>query len=162
MMWVIRAGRDSVYYKEFLDNQRVYLSWEDFKYDLSKIAGMPGYRSLVEQEKGSVNRSSISNWAGQLNAFVKVIAEGDYVLIPSQGSKSYCVAKIIGAYEFDEANKYGLYHSRKIRALIKGIPRNIFSQEVVYSLGAYRTIFIAHHEEEIIRSIKKWKENRRG
>ena len=158
MMWVVRAGQNSVYYEKFLDNSKVYIPWDGYRLNLSNLTARPEYRIVVEEEKGPVSRTSVSNWAGQLFTFVHEFKVGDTILIPSKGSRAYCIGKISGDYEYNESEPDGLFHSRKIKLLMKGIPRDIFSQEIIYSLGAYRTIFKAKHEEEIIRIIKKWKE----
>ena len=160
MMWVTRAGQNSVYYEKYLMNSRVYIPWDGYKLDLSKIAVRSEYRKVVEAEKGTVNRTSVSNWAGQLFTFVHEIKIGDTILIPSRGSRTYCVGKITGDYEYNESEPDGLFHSREFKLLVKDVPRIIFSQEIVYSLGAFRTIFKAKHEDEIIRTIKEWKEKK--
>ena len=161
MMWVIRAGQNSGFYDKYLRTSRVYIPWDGYKFDLSSIKERADFRAVVEKEKKMDNRTSVSNWAGQLFTFTQEIQTGDYVLIPSKGSRNYCLAKITGAYSFDEKEPDKLYHSRPIDILLKDIPRDIFSQSVIYSLGAFRTIFRAKHEDEIMNTIKKWKEAHR-
>ncbi len=161
MMWVIRAGQNSGFYDKYLKDSRVYIPWDGYRFDLSEIEDRASFRAVVEKEKKTENRTSVSNWAGQLFTFTKEISTGDYVLIPSKGSRSYCLAKIAGDYSFDEKDSDKLYHSRPIEILMTDIPRDIFSQSIIYSLGAFRTIFKAKHEDEIMNMIRKWKEARR-
>ncbi len=156
----MRAGQNSLYYDKFLSESRVFLPWSGFKQDLSQYTSRQEFRALVEKEKGEVHRTSVSNWAGQLYSFVVEAKKDDFVLIPSKGSHTYCLAKLAGNYTYNENETEKLYHSREIKMILKGIPREIFSQEIIYSLGAFRTIFKAKHEEEIIRTIKKWKERK--
>ena len=161
MMWVIRAGQDSLYYDKYLETSKVYIPWDGYKMDFSNIKTRSDFRPVVEKEKGTDNRTSVSNWAGQLYNFTQEIERGDYVLIPSRGSHTYCLAKITGDYFFNASDKDELYHSRSIEVIGKDIPREIFSQTVIYSLGAFRTIFKAKHEDEIKKTIKKWREARK-
>lgn len=161
MMWVIRAGQNALYYDKYIKNLRIYIPWDGYKMDLSEVKNRTDYRTIVEKEKGSSNRTSVSNWAGQLYSFIHEINCGDYVLIPSRNSRTFCLAKITGGYFFDENEKDKLYHSRTIEILESVIPKEIFSQSVIYSLGAFRTIFKAHHEDEIMKTINEWKEERR-
>ena len=161
MMWVIRAGQHSLHYDKYIENSKVYIPWEGYKIDLSEIKTRSDFRAVVEKEKGTDNRTSVSNWAGQLYTFAQEIEKGDYVLIPSKGSHTYCLARIAGDYYFDKSEKDKLYHSRDIEIVETDIPRDIFSQSVIYSLGAFRTIFKAKHEDEIMKTISKWKEERR-
>lgn len=161
MMWVIRAGQNALYYDKYIQNLKVYLPWDGYYLDLSEIKSRTDFRAVVEKEKGTDNRTSVSNWAGQLYTFTQEIENGDLVLIPSKGSHTYCLAKITGDYCFDKNEKDKLYHCREIEILQKDIPRNVFSQSVIYSLGAFRTIFKAKHEDEIMKTIDRWKEGRR-
>lgn len=157
MMWVIRAGQNALYYDKYIQNSKVYIPWDGYKLDLSEIKSRSDFRTVVEKEKGTDNRTSVSNWAGQLYTFTQEIDEGDLVLIPSKGSHTYCLAKIVGNYRFDKNEKDKLYHCRNIEILERDIPRDIFSQSVIYSLGAFRTIFKAKHEDEIMKTLNKWK-----
>lgn len=160
-MWVIRAGQNALYYDKFINDSKVYLPWDGYKMDLSKIETLADFRKVVEKEKQTDNCTSISNWASQLYAFTKLVKKGDSVLIPSKGSHTYCLAEIAGEYFFNRNDKDGLYHSREIVIKETGIPRELFPQAIVYSLGAFRTIFQAKDEEEIMKVIKRWKEEKR-
>ena len=161
MMWVIRAGQNALYYDKYILNSKVYVPWDGYQMDLSQIRTRADFRTVVEKEKGTDNRTSVSNWAGQLYTFTQEIKTGDLVLIPSKGSHTYCLAKIVSNYHFDKNEKDKLYHCRDIEILERDIPRDVFSQTVIYSLGAFRTIFKAKHEDEIMKTINKWKEARR-
>ncbi len=162
MMWVIRAGQNALYYDKYIQNSKVYIPWDGYKLDLFEIKSRSDFGTIVEKEKGTDNnRTSVSNWAGQLYTFTQEIKNGDLVLIPSKGIHTYCFAKITGDYRFDKSEKGKLYHCRDIEFLQKDIPRNVFSQSVIYSFGAFRTIFKAKHEDEIMKTIDKWKEGHR-
>lgn len=99
---------------------------------------------------------SLSNWTGQLISSVKVIRPGDYVLIPTRGSHSYSLARITGDYEFGLSDTAGLFYSQAIDVICEDIPRDIFMQEVIYSLGVFRTLFKVKHGEEVLHAISKW------
>lgn len=160
MMWVIRAGQNSLYYNKYIDPSKVYIPWDGYRTNLSSIESRTNFRNFVEMEKGIDNRTSVSNWAGQLYSFTQEIKIGDYALIPSKGGHTHCLAQI-GEYCFDRNEKDKLYHSRDIKINEINIPKEIFSQSIIYSLGAFRTIFKAKHEAEIIKVIDKWKEGQK-
>ena len=107
------------------------------------------------EEKGEVTRTSISNWAGQLYSFCWEMKRNDYVLIPLNHSRQFVLSRIVGDYAFDPDNEFGLWHSRDVEIIQESIPNAIFSQSIRYSLGAFRTIFKAKDEEEIIATIEK-------
>ncbi len=156
-MWIIRAGQDSLHFDKYISDAKVYIPWDGYEMDLSTIHSRSDFRTVVEAEKETDNRTSVSNWAGQLYSFVREMNIGDYVLIPTKGSRTYCLAKIKSEYLFCADEKDGLYHARQIEILVRDIPRSIFTQTIIYSLGAFRTIFKAKHEDEILSTIKKWR-----
>ena len=155
-MWVFRAGKSGTLQKNVIEYSQVFLPWDGYQEDLSKYQTMPEFRKLVEREKQTTNRTSVSNWASQIMIFVKTSQIGDYVLIPAQGSQNYTLARIAGDYEYSESNDELLRHTRKITVLEESIPRSAFSQEVKYMLGAYRTVFKIRDEELVLSQIKRW------
>lgn len=159
MMWIVRAGIDSPFYDKFINSQKIYLAWEgEYDLDLSDYEDRDDFKAIVAAETRSTCKSAIAGWASQLIAFSKGMQIDDYVLIPSKFSRTFCLAKISGDYEYDEYDYDGLYHSRNITILTTDIPRNIFPQSITRSLGAFRTIFKAkpEHEAEILSLIESW------
>lgn len=157
-MWVIRAGQNSLHYDKYITSSKVFIPWDGYKLDLSTIESLTDFRDVVKREKCTDKRTSVSNWAIQLFTFTHEIHIGDYVLIPSRGSRTYCLAKITSGYCFNPDEKDSLYHCRDIEIEVNDIPRGIFSQTVIHSLGAFRTIFKTKYEDEILKTIDEWKE----
>ena len=157
-MWVVRAGRGSVYYEKILREQRIYIPWEGFCIDLSKYSTRSEYKDIVKREKKTENRTSISTWAGQLFAFVWEIKTGDMVLIPSRASHTYCLAKVTSDYSFNINEPDKLYHGRNIEIIQSNTPREVLPQDLRYSLGAYRTVFRVKQEDKALKAIKDFRE----
>lgn len=157
MMWVCRAGEKSVFLDDFIRDKKIYIPWDGYNLDLSVFSDINSFKKLVIKEKGERGRTSISNWAGQLYSFTKGISVGDYVLIPHRSSKEYTLAVVSGQYKYDSEDDRGLFHFRTIDIREENIPREIFSQSIQYSLGAFRTIFKVKQEEEVLMTINKWK-----
>lgn len=156
MMWVCRAGQKALYENIFIENSRIFLAWTGYLFDLHLLNDKQAIRMLVENETGSNNRTSISNWTGQLYSFAFEMRPDDYVLIPSNCSRTYTLAQIIGDYEFCTVDNCELHHSRKIMIISRGIPREIFDQGIIYSLGAYRTLFKVKNSNDVFTQISKW------
>lgn len=76
----------------------------------------------------------------------------------TDGKATYALAAITGDYEYDPNQCECLQHSRPIKILIEGFPRDILSQHLQYSLGAFRTVFQVKYQEEIFQAIEEWKE----
>jgi restriction system protein len=161
MMWLIRAGRNATYYDAILDSQKVYLPWEGYYFDFNALKTKEEYRLAVGTEKNTDNRTSVATWVGQILDFVQKMQIGDYVLIPSKGSHTYVLAVITGNYEYNADRCDCLQHSHTIKILIKDFPREKFSQQIQYSLGAFRTVFRVKYENEILQAIKTWQNNTR-
>ena len=156
MIWVNRTGVKALYLRTFLENSKIYLPWDGYCEDLSSFETIDDYKKLVVAEKGNLNRTSLSNWAGQLFTFAKGMNVGDYVLIPHESSRKYTFAKITGDYHFSGMDQDNLWHSRSIQILINEIPREAFSQSMQYSLGAFRTIFKVKNEDECLSVLKQF------
>lgn len=159
-MWVVRAGKKAVYYDKYLRDEKIYIPWEGYNLDLSQFKTYGEFKELVIKEKGDNKQTSISNWTTQLFSFVREMRKDDYVLIPSEFSRTYCLAKITSEYGYDKSDDAGLCHSRKVKIIEKNIPRETFEQNIIYSLGAYRTIFHVKYEKEVIDTINEWRKNR--
>ena len=160
-MWVVRAGKKAIYYRKYITDSRIYIPWDGYEIDLSAFNTYGEFKELVLKEKGDDNsRTSISNWTTQLFSFAREMRIGDKILIPSEFSRSYCLATISGEYVFEKKDKEKLYHSRSINIIEQGIPRDIFEQNIIYSLGAYRTVFHVKYEKEIIDTINNWRKRR--
>ncbi|NLB81662.1 MAG: hypothetical protein GX800_08655 [Clostridiaceae bacterium] len=158
MLWVCRAGQEAAYYDEYINTSLIAIPWQGYNYDLSRFDTLSLFREVVINEKGLDNRTSVSNWASQLFAFCKQMKQGDYVLIPSFHSKTYALSEIASDYRYQDVSS-DLHHVRYVTVLYKDIPREVFSQGVQYSLGAYRTIFKPNHADEIIATIHDWINN---
>lgn len=160
MLWVCRAGQKGCYFIKYIEEQKIYLPWDGYRYDLSKYDSLEDFRRIVAKEKQTDNHTSISNWSGQLFTFVKRMQIGDHVMIPSTSSQIYVFAKITGEYQYQSEGE--LHHSRSINIIKSDISRTVFSQNVRYSLGAYRTVFQPRYEEEIVSTIMDLESKKKG
>ncbi len=161
MIWVCRAGINSAYLDDFLHDKKIYIPWDGFKVDLQQYKDREQMKALVRSEKGDVARTSISNWSGQLYTFCWEMKEGDYVLVPHKGSRSFTLGKLVSDYSFSIYNENKLWHSRDIEIVMDDIPREVFSQSMRYSLGAYRTIFKVKDEDELLATITKYRKQKK-
>ena len=161
MIWVCRAGINSAYLDDFLRDKKVYIPWDGFKVDLKQYKNREQMKALVRSEKGDVARTSISNWSGQLYNFCWEMKEGDYVLVPHRRSRSFTLGKLVSDYSFSIYNENKLWHSRDIEIVMDDIPREVFSQSMRYSLGAYRTIFKVKDEDELLATITRYSKQKK-
>lgn len=154
-MWLCRTGRKNEYYKMMIDSCEMFLPWEGFNIDLSTLDSRADFRQLVKKEMNVDNKTSIANWSSQLYSFCNELSVGDLVLLPEIIGR-YSLIRVTGAYEYHKNSKHTLHHSRSIILLKNEIPRDIFPQDIKYSLQAYRTLFQVKQEEEVLNFIQKW------
>ena len=150
-MWVCRAGKDALYIDKVKADGKIYLFWEGYKNDYSSIQDLKGFRNIVQTEKGEESKTSISNWAAQLYAFCKTIKKNDFVLIPYYKAHKYLLVKVIGDYTYQATEEYP--HSRPVEIVREDIPKEIFPQDIIFSLNAFRTIYKVKNEERILQII---------
>lgn len=153
MIWVCRTGKSSSLLDYYLETSKIYLPWLGFHFDLSKFDSMEALRSVVAQEMKTDNRTSISNWAGQLRSFCIDMQKGDYVLLPHKNCRAYTCGRITGDYCFSGINEKDLFHSRSIE-IIGDFQKDSLSQQMQYTLRAYRTIFRVKNEDVILNALE--------
>ncbi len=155
MIWILRPGQNACYLDTFLQDNRIYIPWGGYDMSLENCIEREDFRAVVINEKGEINRTSLSNWSGQLYSFCKEMNVGDFVMIPHRHSHKYVLAEVTGDYGYDAEQKE-LKHYREMRIVTNDIPQDIFSQSVRYSLGAFRTLFKVKHINEVVSAISKF------
>jgi len=85
------------------------------------------------------SQAQISNWVGQVWAFVGVIEIGDLVTMPLKLSPSVAFGRVEGNYKFRSDFPSDAMHSRPV-TWFNTIPRNRIDQDIRYSLGAFLTV----------------------
>ena len=150
-MWICRAGKDACYLSKVLKENRIFLFWDGFQGDYSSLKELREFRDIVQGERAESSKTSISNWAAQLHAFCIGMQCEDYIMIPHYKARYYTLARIIGVYEYNEAEKFR--HSRNIEIVKTDIPKNIFDQSQRFSLNAFRTVYKVREEEELLKTI---------
>ena len=154
MLWVLRPGKNAVYFEDFVKNNRAYICWEGYDKDLSRLSSHNDYTELAAIEPENTNTVAKRNRASQLEYFCKDMKTGDRILLPKGHSRSFALVEVVGPYEY-QATEGFFPHSRRIKILVPEISSAIFSQNERYSLGAFRTLFHAKDEELLIQKIEK-------
>ncbi|MFO8102305.1 MAG: restriction endonuclease [Dehalococcoidia bacterium] len=160
-LWLVRAGSRGEYEKKFLDEKRIYLTWHDLSYDLSKSKDPKALNALLLKVHPDEKLNTVKNWTSQVWQFVKEMKSGDWVVMPSKMKPAIHFAEITGDYQFVPKGPDPYYHFREIKWLAKDIPRSNFDQDLLYSFGAFKTIcqISRNDAEKRIRDMgrKKWK-----
>lgn len=158
-IWLFRAGRYGEYEAKFLNDGRIYLTWDDLDIDLSKIEDQKDlYQILMEHYDLDKKRVAI-NWGAQLWPIAHRVEIGDWVVLPSKLNRTIHFGKIIGEYTYDESLGSPYYHYRKVDWFAQDVPRDIFPQDILYSLGAAMTVCKIHKNDAEVRIKDLYKNN---
>ena len=138
-LWMVRAGRDSIFIDEFLSRQMVAIGWSKLG-DLSNVHSREELSQLVEQAWPENNRFQNGASIGQVYRFRQEIVPGQAVTTYDSNSRIYHVGTVTGDYEYHPEYDSELRHTRSVR-WEKEVSRDKLSAEAKNSLGAISTIF---------------------
>lgn len=139
-LWMVRTGRYGEFEQRFLDNNRVYLTWRGLDRDLSDLNTTEEFQALQKEFFPDQSPKAVIQYAGQMRRFVKSISAGDWVAVPSKHKPVIHIAEITGPYRFDPDGKDVYYHYRDVKWIAQDVPRDVFEQDLLYSLGAFSTV----------------------
>ena len=66
---------------------------------------------------------------------------GDIIIVPLKSQPAIQIGEIDGEYQFNADGPDPYYHWRSVKWIGEAIPRANFGQDLLYSFGAFMTIF---------------------
>lgn len=158
-IWLFRAGKNGEYENKFLDDSRVYLTWDNLDIDLNSFEKQDDlYKYLVGKYDLEKEKTAI-NWGSQIYPIAYKMNIGDWVVLPSKINRTIHFGKIVGDYKFDEKLGSPYYHYRDVEWFALDIPRDRFDQDILYSLGAFMTVCKIHKNNAETRIKQMYKNN---
>ena len=139
-LWLIRAGSRGEHEQKFLDESRVYVAWEGLDVDLSALVDRQALIRVLEERFPDEKAKALVNWSSQVWPFVKEMAKGDWVVMPSKLQSGLYFGELTSGYHFEAAGPNPYYHWRSVKWFSGLIPRTVFPQDLLYSFGAFMTI----------------------
>ena len=156
-IWVFRAGKSGEYEKKFLDEGKIILTWEALNVDLrsykDKTELLDGIREIYLDQK----ERTLINWMSQIWPIAHSVEVGDWVVLPSKFSRTINFGKVTGEYKFNSKGPDPFFHSRTVEWFARDIPRDRFDQDILYSMGAFLTVFkvTKNNAEKRIKEMEK-------
>jgi restriction system protein len=138
-VWVVRAGRDSLYVGEFLSKSMVAIGWAKLG-DLSRVRTKEEITRLVEQNWPDNNKFQNMVSIGQVYRFREELTPGKPVLTYDSNRRIYHLGEITGEYAYHPEYDPELVHTKAVR-WEREIKRDSLSAATKNSLGAISTIF---------------------
>lgn len=139
-LWLFRAGANGEYELKFLEDGRIYLTWNELAIDLKEYGEKEKLFQKIMELYRLEKRQKAINWVAQIYPIAHRMEIGDWVVLPSKLSSTVHIGKIVGEYEYHPEYGNPFYHSRRMEWFAKDIPRSNFDQDILYSFGAFLTV----------------------
>jgi restriction system protein len=138
-LWMVRAGRDSLFLDDFLSRHMIAVGWSDLG-DLSKVKSREQINLLMEQKYRDWNRRQIAASVGQVYRFRAEIVPGTTVVTYDSNLRTYHIGTVTGDYAYHSKGEHELAHTRAVR-WEREVSRDVLTPAAKNSLGSISTIF---------------------
>ncbi|QPN59741.1 restriction endonuclease [Synechococcus sp. CBW1002] len=137
---LIRAGSRGEQEHKFLDEDRVYVTWDGLDVDLEDLPDRKALILALEERFPEEKAKALLNFSSQVWPFVKEMAIGDWVVMPSKLQSGLYFGEFTGDCRIEATGPNSYYHWREINWFSGLIPRTVSPQGMLYSFGAFMTI----------------------
>jgi len=139
-IWLIRAGSHGEYELKFIQENRVYVTWENLNVDLAKLNERNELKDAITQRYPDTKPKAIINWVSQIWPFVNEIKRGDLVVLPLKTQRAIQIGEVTGDYHFALGGPAPFFHWRPVKWIAEAIPRTHFGKDLLNTFGAFMTI----------------------
>lgn len=139
-VWLVRAGSSGEYEDKFIRERRVYVTWDLLDVDLGGFMQREQVLAALAERYPDAKPKSLVNWSSQIWPFAQRMQAGDLVIMPLKTQPVVYIGELVGGYQFESEGPEPFYHWRGVRWIGEAIPRSNFSQDLLYSFGAFMTI----------------------
>ena len=160
-MWLCRAGRYGEFENKFLEDSRVYCTWDNLAESIMQFHTKQDLQQYFVDNNVDVKVKTAMNWASQVWPFAHEMKKGEIVVLPSKIKPVIHFGKITGDYEFLPNNNNPYYHAHQVDWFACDIPRTAFDQDILYSFGAFMTICRIKQEDRIKAVISAHKQGKK-
>jgi len=139
-LWLVRAGKYGEHEAKFFSTEQVFLTWSNLTVNLTPASDYAAIRKIVDtlNPDDSVHRRG--HTAGQWWAFALAMKPGDWLVTPLKSKAAIAVAEVLGPCEYAPKADPEFRHFRRVKWLVRDVPRSTFDQDLLYSFGAFMTI----------------------
>jgi restriction system protein len=139
-LWLLRAGSHGEFEQKFIQENRVYVTWDGLDVDLGKLSSRADLREAMVQRYPDVKPKAILNWVSQVWPFAHEMKKGDTVILPLKTQRAIQVGEVSSDYYFEPGGPDPFYHWRSVKWIGEAVPRDHFGQDLLHSFGAFMTI----------------------
>ena len=139
-IWLTRAGSHGEYEHKFIQENRVYLTWDKLPNDLSKLGAREAFLPILSLAYPDSKPKKLQNWVSQIWPFAHEMKKGDLVVVPMKTEPSIYIGEVTGEYHCEPCGPSPFYHWRSVKWVGEAIPRSNFGTDLLFSFGAFLTI----------------------
>ena len=139
-IWLFRAGKNGEFESKFLEDKRIYLTWNGLNIDLMQYQDRNKLFSKLSEIYDGEKENTIKNWESQIYPLAHRIEKGDWIVLPSKMSSTIHFGRIVGDYVYESGATNPYFHYRDVDWFATDIPRSNFEQDILYSFGAFKTV----------------------
>ena len=137
-IYLARAGRSGEDEDRALENNVAIVGFREVS-SLAATTDYDGVHRIVSNAFPDAKPRAVGNFAGQLWAFAVAMKEGDLVVLPRKLTSQIAIGRVTGPYEYRQVDDT-FCHTRPVEWLQTDLPRTVFGQDLLYSLGAFMTV----------------------
>ncbi len=139
-IWLIRAGSHGEYEQKFIQENRVYVTWDGLDINLAKLQQRADLTAAMIERYPDTKPKAITNWVGQVWPFAHEIKKGDLIVLPLKSQPAIYIGEVTGDYQpaLDGPNPF--YHWRPVKWIAEAVPRANFGKDLLFTFGAFLTI----------------------
>lgn len=145
-LWVVRCGGDSAFEQEAYEQKFVGIGWGKLG-DISKCETLEDLRNHYAVTHPHEKLRTQINCSSQVFTFSKKIQKGDLVALPIKSLGAIAFGKVVGDYQYVRDAHHYVAHQRKVEWIGEPIPRSSISQDLLYTFGAFLTVFRAERND---------------
>jgi restriction system protein len=139
-VWLIRAGAHGEYEAKFVDEERVYVTWDGLDVDLAKLTQRSELTDAMTERYPDAKPKRIINWVAQVWPFAHEIKKGDMVVLPLKSQRAIQVGEFTSDYHFEPDGPDPFFHWRSVKWIGEAVPRAHFGKDLLNTFGAFLTI----------------------
>lgn len=152
-VWLCRAGRFGEYEARFLEDSKIFYTYEEIAVPLSSFGSRRDLQEYFLQVSPSIKENAAMVYAKQGWTFLNDMKPGDWVITPSKTSPGLLhFAEITGDYSFDGSENESYRHSRPVR-WFSDVPRDLLDADIQATINVPQTIFHVKFEERIKKAV---------
>src|SRR5262245_18960491 len=114
-VWLMRAGRHGEFEQKFIQEGRVYVTWEALDVNLSALGDRAELQTALSERYPDKKPKAIVNWAGQVWPFAHEFKKGDLVIVPLKTQPAIQIGEVSGEYHFEPRGPDPFFHWRPVK-----------------------------------------------